>query len=200
MTFASESLRAGARARSLWAAALGAVLALSSGCDSEPVRLPTEAGGVRSPSSAAAEPDVERLPIIRIPRRRPGGATPTPTSTPAAVITPTATPSGPVTIRLRGISWQWDFYGPAASGGSRITLNRGQAYRIEFFNDGPEDGAFHTFSGISALGLSAVSLGPGESITSSFTPGQTGTFPFACTNSSCGIGHDEMTGMITVVP
>ncbi|MEP6767271.1 MAG: hypothetical protein ABJC61_01280 [Acidobacteriota bacterium] len=79
-------------------------------------------------------------------------------------------------------------------------MKRGQAYRIELFNDGPEDSSFHIFSGIAAFGLSAVSVAPGESVMMSFTPNQTGTFRFACTNSSCGIGHDNMEGTVSVVP
>lgn len=196
--------------------------------------MPTEASGVQSASAAATDPAVARLPIIRIPPRRTGGATATPTvpgaptatpapsstaapsatpastnppgptatRTPTSPPTATATPAGPIAIRLRGISWQWDFYGPAGNGGSTVTLKRGQAYRIEFFNDGVDqgDGVFHTFSGISALGLNALSLAPGDSVFVNLTPNQTGTFPFACTNSSCGIGHDNMTGTLKVVP
>ncbi|MFN2631846.1 MAG: hypothetical protein ABR610_00290, partial [Thermoanaerobaculia bacterium] len=128
-------------------------------------------------------------------------ATPSPTAPPTPTATPAPTPSAPVAIRLRGISWQWDFYGGSVSNaGSNITLTPGQAYRIEFFNDGPEDSSFHTFSGISALGLNSVSVAPGESVTQAFTPRQAGTFQFACTNSACGVGHDGMLGTVTIVP
>ncbi len=235
-----QNTRAGARVRSLLAAALAVAAGLSSACDSDSRRLPTEASPA-SAATAASDPAVERMPIIRIPRRRTGGPTPTPTlpgprptATPAPTSTlgptatpgptspppptptptvpaptptrtapaPTATPtvSATIAIRLRGINWQWDFFGPGKSGGPNITLKRGQPYRIEFFNDGPEDSSFHTFSGIAALALSAVSVAPGESVMMSFTPAQTGTFPYACTNSSCGVGHDNMEGTVTVVP
>lgn len=155
------------------------------------------------------------MPIVRIPRRGTPAASPTatpsappsfstPTPTPALPPAPSATPTAvpaAISIRLRGINWQWDFYGAGlTAGGASITLRSGQSYEIEFFNDGPPDSSFHTFSGIAPLGLSAVSVAPGESITRSFTPRQTGTFEFACTNSACGVGHDAMTGNISVVP
>ena len=202
------------RARFLIPAGLLALLG-GAACHSDRTSLPTEPASREAVSSTAEDPGVPRMPIVRIPRR--GTAAPSPTMTPSAPpsfstptptpivpptpsMTPTAVPAA-ISIRLRGINWQWDFYGAGLTGGgASITLRSGQSYEIEFFNDGPPDSSSHTFSGIAPLGLSAVSVAPGESLTRTFTPRQTGTFEFACTNSACGVGHDGMTGNISVVP
>ncbi len=225
MSRGADALREAVRARFLLAATVAAFLGAAAACSqSERSSLPTEPARGASTQAAAEDPLVPRMPIVRLPRRgtvtpsltvTPSGppSSPTPTSaappatataTPTVTATPSRTPtSGPgtISIRLRGIDWQWDFYGPGVSnGGPRITLHSGQKYQIEFFNDGPENSSFHTFSGIAPLGLSALSVAPGESVTRTFTANQTGTFPFACTNSSCGVGHDGMTGTVSVVP
>ena len=117
---------------------------------------------------------------------------------------PTATPTtvAAIPIALRGIPWQWDFYSvPGQSdGGSVATLNRGQTYTVRVFNDAPLNTAPHYFSGIAPLGLSGGVLAPGDSFTQAITPNTVGDFSFLCTDSSCGIGHDRMTGLIHVVP
>ena len=40
---------------------------------------------------------------------------------------------------------------------------------------------------------------PTNFVTRTFTPTQPGTFSFNCSNSGCGIGHDDMIGRIVVV-
>jgi hypothetical protein len=131
--------------------------------------------------------------------------TPTPTLTPTTTRTPTRSPTpGNVTISiaLRGIPWQWDFYSvPGQSdGGPSATLHKGQRYSIHIFNDAPLGTLGHTFSGIAALGLSSGSIDPGTSFNQTFTPNTLGDFPFLCTESACGVGHDNMLGVIHVVP
>ena len=58
----------------------------------------------------------------------------------------------------------------------------------------------HGFSGIPALGLSKQSpLTPGNPpVVIQFKPGRTGSFGFSCDQSGCGIGHDDMLGVLTV--
>ncbi len=111
-------------------------------------------------------------------------------------------PAAAIPIALRGIPWQWDFYSVPGQpdGGSVATLRRGRTYTIRVFNDAPVDTAPHSFSGIAPLGLSGGFLAPGDSFTQSITPSTLGDFTFLCTDSSCGIGHDRMTGVIHVVP
>ena len=104
-------------------------------------------------------------------------------------------------IGLRGISWQWDFYGPGVNGGSSITLKVGQTYEIHIFNNGPPDASSHTFSGNADLGLSGAVLDPGApDVVQTFMPHAVGAYPFLCTDSSCGTGHANMTGLIQVEP
>jgi heme/copper-type cytochrome/quinol oxidase subunit 2 len=135
----------------------------------------------------------------------PTATTADPSSTPTPTRTPTRTPTpGNVTISIamRGIPWQWDFYSvPGQSDGGPIaTLHKGQTYSIYIFNDAPSDTLGHTFSGIAALGLSGGSIDPGTGFTQIFTPNTLGDFPFLCTESGCGAGHDNMLGVIHVVP
>lgn len=133
--------------------------------------------------------------------------TPTPvvaaTAPPTPPRTPTRTPTpGTTVVRLRGIPWQWDFYAPGVSGGSTITLRRGKAYEFHIFNDAPDDTAPHSFSGVPAIGLNGVDLlAPGgHEFVQTVTPQTAGTFPFLCTESGCGVGHDGMLGVIRVIP
>jgi len=114
--------------------------------------------------------------------------------------TRTATPAATVVIFLRGISWQWDFSGPGVNGGASIVLQVGQPYEIRLYNDAPPDSSSHTFSGNADLGLSGVVLDPGSpAVVQKFTPQAAGLYPFLCTDSSCGTGHSNMTGVIQVV-
>jgi hypothetical protein len=220
------------RARTLFLVALLAVGVGTSACpDSERVRLPTEPAKER-PSSVTEADLPARMPIVRVPLRgtptptptpvssptpaptstafptavpTPTVTTPDPSSTPTPTRTPTRTPTpGNVTISiaLRGIPWQWDFYSvPGQSDGGPIaTLHKGQTYSIQIFNDAPSDTLGHMFSGIAALGLSGGSIDPGTGFTQTFTPNTLGDFPFLCTESGCGVGHDRMLGVIHVVP
>jgi heme/copper-type cytochrome/quinol oxidase subunit 2 len=128
-------------------------------------------------------------------------ATPTPTSIATATPTRTATPAATVVIFLRGISWQWDFSGPGVNGGASIVLQVGQPYEIRIYNDAPPESSSHTFSGNADLGLSGAVLDPGApAVVQRFTPGAAGVYPFLCTDSSCGTGHANMTGVIQVEP
>jgi hypothetical protein len=212
------------RARTLSLAALLAIGIGAWGCpSSDQVRLPTEPA--KEKASSVTDVDLPaRMPIVRVPH----GASPTPTPTrvssptatavptptettaipsptPTLTPTPTRTPTpGNVTtfIALRGIPWQWDFYSvPGQSDGGPIaTLHKGQTYSIQIFNDAPSDTLGHVFSGIAELGLSSGSIDPGTSFTQTFTPNRLGDFPFLCTESGCGVGHDRMLGVIHVVP
>jgi heme/copper-type cytochrome/quinol oxidase subunit 2 len=104
-------------------------------------------------------------------------------------------------IRLRGIPFQWDFYTPTQIGGSNVTLRRGVTYELHIFNDGPGDSNPHTFSGIPALGIPGRQIFPGDDLLlATFTPSTTGSFPYLCTDSSCGINHANMTGTVQVAP
>jgi hypothetical protein len=131
--------------------------------------------------------------------------TPTPTKpsrTPTATRTRTPTPASTVAIALRGIPFQWDFFSvPGQSdGGSAATLHRGQSYQMTVFNNAPSDSNPHFFSGVAPLGISGGVLGAGDSFVVTFTPSSLGNFLFSCTDSTCGVGHADMVGSITVVP
>jgi hypothetical protein len=218
------------RGRTLALVAILAVGVGTSACsDSERGRLPTEPAKEK-PSSVTEADLPARMPIVRVPPRGTPTPTPTPLGSPTPVPTstafptptattadPTSTPSptptrtptrtptpGNVTISiaLRGIPWQWDFYSVPGQrdGGPSATLHKGQTYSIQIFNDAPSDTLGHAFSGIAALGLSGGSIDPGTSFTQTFTPNTLGDFPFLCTESGCGVGHDNMLGVIHVVP
>ncbi len=193
--------------------------------------MPTEPAPEKSSSVTEADLPA-RMPIVRVSHgasptptpTRVSSSTPVPTATafPTAVPTATATAGIPsptptltrtptrtptpgnvtISIALRGIPWQWDFYSvPGQSDGGRsATLHKGQRYSIQIFDDAPFGTLGHTFSGIAALGLSGGSIDPGTSFTRTFTPDTLGDFPFLCTDSGCGVGHDGMTGVIHVVP
>jgi PKD repeat protein len=147
-----------------------------------PVSQPTPVGQPTPPPTATPLP----------PTATPVPPTPTPT--------PTATPSGPIVIRLRGISWQFDFYTPTQTGGPSTTLKVGQAYELHIFDNGPDDSSTHVFSGLPQWGISGFPLSPRDEFVFTFTPTAPGDFPFLCTESSCGIGHANMTGFIHVIP
>jgi len=164
---------------------------------SSPTPVPTATAfptAVPTPTATTAVPTSTATAAVPSP-------TPSPTSTPTRTSTPTP---GNVTISiaLRGIPWQWDFYSvPGQSdGGPSATLHKGQRYSIQIFNDAPSGTLGHAFSGIAALGLSGGSIDPGTSFRQTFTPNALGDFPFACTESACGVGHDNMLGVIHVVP
>jgi hypothetical protein len=162
---------------------------------------------------------IPRMPVVVAARRRtpvgtPGvspqpSATPTPTPTstsglPGPTPTPTPTDSPAIVIRLRAVDWQWDFYDVPgmADGGPDATLKLGQTYELHVFNGGIPDTPPHRFSGNSALGISG--FGPleagGPEYVVTFRPSVVGAFSYICSESTCGVGHDGMQGLITVLP
>lgn len=75
---------------------------------------------------------------------------------------------------------------------NEITLKKGEAVVLELISQD----LFHGFS-ITELGLRA-DLPPGKTARVQLTPDKTGSFAFHCDNF-CGIGHENMTGVIKVV-
>jgi hypothetical protein len=136
----------------------------------------------------------------------PSGVLPTSTPFPTGLSTATPTPTDApaIVIRLRAVDWQWDFYGLPGrpDGGPNATLRLGQKYELHVFNGGIVDTPPHQFSGNAALGISG--FGPleagGPEYVVTFRPTVVGAFSYLCTDSTCGVGHDNMTGLITVLP
>jgi hypothetical protein len=60
----------------------------------------------------------------------------------------------------------------------------------------------HGFNGVSTLGLAPIShlVAGAPPIAEDFTPtaGQVGSYAYACSRESCGSGHGNMLGIITV--
>jgi len=83
-----------------------------------------------------------------------------------------------------------------------VTLKLGQTYELHVFNGGIPDTPPHRFSGNSALGISG--FGPlevgGPEYVVTFRPSVVGAFSYICSESTCGVGHDDMQGLITVLP
>jgi hypothetical protein len=113
----------------------------------------------------------------------------------------------PIVVYLRAIQFQWDFYAPVCGPlpdspcGRHITLTAGQTYELRLYSGDIIGTDPHGFSGVSALGLSGgdILIPKDPPIVHTFTPTTLGAFDFACTNF-CGIGHDGMSGTITIVP
>jgi hypothetical protein len=136
----------------------------------------------------------------------PGFHPPTPTVTstsagPTATPTPTPTPTPPpmTVMNLVATEFQWSFDG----GGSTGVMHVGQTYELHIRDNDPPGSPSHGFGGIPALGLSAhVLTAGGPPVIVNFTPSAShqGFFGFACDQSSCGIGHNNMTGLIQIVP
>ena len=126
-----------------------------------------------------------------------------PTATPTVGPPPTPTPTiaaGPVIVNLNAKQFVWSFNG----GGSSFTATVGTTYQLRISDSDPPRSDAHGFSGIPGLGLSGADLTPTGNpptnfVTRTFTPTQPGTFSFNCSNSGCGIGHDDMIGRIVVV-
>ena len=175
----------------------------------------------RKTAAAPAEDStpIPRMPIVIGSRRRPPAATPSVPAQPTSTPTPTATGRSPVptptptraptsapaiVIRLRAVDWQWDFYGVPGmpDGGPDATLKLGQTYELHVFNGGIPDTPPHRFSGNSALGISG--FGPleagGPEYVVTFRPTVVGAFSYICSESTCGVGHDNMQGLITIRP
>lgn len=192
-------------------------------------RKPVKKTAPKAAVATADEPTpIPRMPVVVGGRRRGPGATPpaaspTPALTPGLSPTPTPTPPGPtatptapstptptptsapaIVIRLRAVDWQWDFYGVPGQpdGGPDATLRLGQTYELHVYNGGIPDTPAHRFSGNSALGISG--FGPlevdGPEYVVTFRPAVVGAFSYICSESTCGVGHDNMQGLITIRP
>jgi heme/copper-type cytochrome/quinol oxidase subunit 2 len=85
--------------------------------------------------------------------------------------------------------------------GNEVTLQAGQTYRIWAYNgDVPDVTEIHTLGSVTAVGLQGGSMAQGESLpVQTITPMTPGDFAFSC-SSFCGAGHDDMVGVIHVVP
>ncbi|MEO8431103.1 MAG: PKD domain-containing protein [Acidobacteriota bacterium] len=119
---------------------------------------------------------------------------PTPT-VPAATPTPAPSPTPPavVTVNLVASDFRWEFDG----GGDSFTFRVGQPYQLRI----RRSNGSHGFSGISAFGCSGASLSSASVCNFTPTAAQVGTHGFACTVSSCGVGHSSMlNGRAVVVP
>jgi len=168
-------------------------------------RMPVVVGGRRRPPGATPPVPISTLtptPVSPSPTATPTppGPTPTPPSTP----TPTPTGAPAIVIRLRAVDWQWDFYDVPGQpdGGPDATLRLGQTYELHVYNGGIPDTPAHRFSGNSALGISG--FGPlevdGPEYVVTFRPAVVGAFSYICSESTCGVGHDNMQGLITIRP
>ena len=131
-----------------------------------------------------------------------------PTSTPAPTAAATASPApsptstpvpAPVTVLIGVHAWDFSPGGPISP---PLTLQVGVTYTLIFHNvDKPDTvNARHGFSGISDLGLSSsdnISAG-NDFVILPFTPQayQRGTYPFVCTQNSCGGDPEQHAGMI----
>jgi PKD repeat protein len=128
--------------------------------------------------------------------------TATPTQTPIATATPvaTATPAGPTVVNLSASEFQWAF----PDGSNSFTAHVGTTYELHITDTDPAGTDAHGFTGIPQLGMSGGILTPGGKtvLVRRFTPtsSQIGFFPFACSEESCGTGHDGMVADIQVVP
>src|SRR5262245_21603515 len=136
-------------------------------------------------------PTATPTPRVSIPAPPPtaGAPTPTPAPTPGAVQT--------IVIGVRA----WDF-NPGGPVSPPLVLQVGVTYALVFHDvDTPgTPNPRHGFSGVSELGLPAtddISAGH-DFVVPAFTPlpYQRGTYPFACTQSSCGGDPEQHAGMI----
>jgi hypothetical protein len=193
------------------------------GAPGAPTLTPTPAGPStpsRTPTAPTSTPSPTRTPsLTRTPSRTPTitrtpTVTPTPTITPTPTMTstPTVTPTpAPPFIALRAIQWQWNFCPPPyscptvcpTSCGSEITLKVGQTYQIWAYNGDVQDVLdVHGLSSVTGIGLVGGQLPQGSSLAvQTVTPMTPGDFAFNCT-TFCGSaqGHDDMVGVIHVVP
>jgi hypothetical protein len=155
------------------------------------------------PPTATSTATQTPVPSTATPTRTPTPPPPTstPTRTPTSVPpTPTPTPpSAPITVTLVATQFQWSFNG----GGPDFTFTAGQPYHLLVSDGDPPGSPDHGFGGVSELGLASHRLVAGDPpIVYDFTPtsGQAGTYDYKCNVSSCGNGHDNMDGNMTVAP
>jgi heme/copper-type cytochrome/quinol oxidase subunit 2 len=213
--------------RSTLRSVLTSAILLGSGVLALAAAIPFGALGVLPIAARKATGTLEETPVPRMPvivgRRRRGTPTPTatgltpppPTPTPssppstATPTTPSSSPTptptaGPIVIRLRAVDWAWQFEGVPGvpDGDSNATLYVGQTYEIHVYNGGLPENVPHIFSGIAALGWSGGPLvvdDPDLVTVIHVTSDMAGTaYPYLCTESSCGVGHDWMTGNIII--
>ena len=154
-----------------------------------PTLTPTSPGATATPTPPAPTPTVTPTPPVPI-------ATPTP---PAPTPTLTPTPgSGTTIVNLVVKQFEWIFNGV----GNSFQMRVGQSYQVRITNTDPAGEDEHGFSGIPALGMSGAVLFPGQTVTRTVMPtaGQVGIYPFDCSESGCGSGHDNMLATIQVVP
>jgi heme/copper-type cytochrome/quinol oxidase subunit 2 len=141
------------------------------------------------------EEDVAQPPgfVFPTPTVSPTSAGPSPTPTP----TPTQPASGAIVVNLVASQFEWDFSTAGGQSGSNsFTFQVGQAYELRVRTQD----VTHGFSGVPPLGITGSNLSPGDVEIRNFTPtaAQIGTFPFACTVTTCGTGHDDMLGIFRV--
>jgi PKD repeat protein len=110
--------------------------------------------------------------------------------------------AGPTAITITGSShgstkWDWQ---PGL-----VTMKVGQPYVISFVAD-PFENLMHGIGGLAVLGITQCDLIPPQrACVVNFTPtsSMVGTWTYACTQTQCApikAVHDNMTGMITIVP
>jgi PKD repeat protein len=174
-----------------------------------PVVETAPAGSTRTPTRTPTHTPARTATPTSTPTSTP---TPTITATPTITLTPTITPvPPPPLIYLRARQWQWDFCPgvtpcqpicPAPSGcGNEITLHVGQTYQVQVYNGDAEDVIeSHTLQTISSIGLQGGTMPQGGSLPlQTITPMTAGDFAFNCT-TYCGVNHDDMIGVVHVVP
>ena len=128
------------------------------------------------------------------------GFLPTATPTVGPPPTPTATPgSGPVIVTLNSSQFQWSFNGGGSTlhGEGRDHLPAPH-FRQRPFPVGPARLLGDSRPRAFGRGPHPERTPPTVFVTRTFTPTQAGTFVFSCSNSGCGIGHDDMIGRIVV--
>ena len=155
-------------------------------------RTPTDTPTIAPPTATRTPTNTATVP--------PPTATPTRTNTPMPTNTPpAATPTpAPIVVTLVATQFQWSFNG----GGPDFTFTVGQSYQLLISDGDPPGTHDHGFNGVSALGLAGHHLVAGDPPFVEYltpTTGQVGTYSYHC-NVSCGSGHEQMDGHITVAP
>ena len=136
------------------------------------------------------------------PTATPPGATVTPTP-PGPTPTPTTPPSATTIVELVGRQFDWNANIGGTPSGSNFVLRVGQTYEFRIRSGDPPGSSAHAFSGVPSLNLSAAPINAGGQPTIrtiTINAGQVGNHLYACTLTSCGDGHFDMVGNITVAP
>jgi hypothetical protein len=106
-------------------------------------------------------------------------------------------------VDLEATRFEWNAEIGGVFSGSIFDLRVGNTYEFRVRNGDSPGGPAHGFSGIPALGLSGGTITAGGTPlidTITVTSGMVGQHLYACTQTSCGDGHFDMVGRITVVP